>query len=58
MDPEACVKRAEELADGLHDPEEAGWACTDYWEWKARGGWTRPDLDARIRAVEEKLGVN
>lgn len=52
MDPEALVRRAEEE----QDPEEQAWACTDYWEWKAKGGFTRPDLDARIDALEKRGG--
>jgi hypothetical protein len=51
------VEQAERLADGLHDPEEAAWACTEYWVVKAESDWD-DRYDARIKAVEKSLGIN
>lgn len=54
MDPEVCVRRAEEAMDA-GDPAEAAAACEDFRLWLYRGGWSTPSLTRRIQEIEEEL---
>ena len=55
MDPKAALDEAERLIIE-DDPEEAMFALDHFAEWRARGGFTTPELDQRYDQLRERLG--
>ena len=55
MDPEACLVRAQEALNDS-EPDECIFALSDYWKWRARGGFMPENGDTR--AIQIKLDWN
>lgn len=53
MDPKAALDEAERLIVE-DDPEEAMFALDHYAEWRARKGFTDPELDKRYEELRER----
>jgi hypothetical protein len=54
MDPNATIDEAERLIVE-DDPEEAMFALDAYDNWRARGGFGTPEMDARAKRLREQL---
>lgn len=61
MDPEACLRRADQAVSDLF-LDEAAEALADYWRWRDRGGFEPHDVahsgkrgDAFAREVQRRL---